>query len=249
MIGVGNMLKRVEHIGDQTLILGDCREVMPTLGRFDACVTDPPYGVNYEGSATKKHGKNGVSYDSYDDTPENIFLICVPAIRKAVSICDAAVVTPGNASAFYYDVPRSMGAIYYPSGANCGPWGFVCSQPLFYYGDDPYLAKGLGSRPNAFAANATTEAIDRNIGHPCTKPIKQVQWLVSRVSFERQTILDPFMGSGTTLVACQQLGRKGTGIELSEKYFDIACRRVEQAAAQPRLFVEPVQKPKQEALL
>ena len=239
------MTFRTEIIGDQTLILGDCREVMPTLGRFDACVTDPPYGVNYEGSVTK-HGKNGHSYDVYDDTVKNIIEVCVPAIRMAVALCRSAVITPGNANAFKYDEPRSIGAIYYPSGANSGPWGFVCSQPLFYYGKDPYLSAALGRLPNAFS---TTEATDRNIHHPCPKPIKQIIWLVQRVSFIEETILDPFMGSGTTLVACQQLGRKGTGIEISEKYFDIACKRVEQAAAQPRLFTEPVQKPKQEVML
>jgi DNA modification methylase len=59
------------------------------------------------------------------------------------------------------------------------------------------------------------------------------------------TILDPFMGSGTTLVACQRLGRQGTGIELDPEYFDIACRRVDEAARQPDLFREPPPKPVQ----
>ena len=64
-----------------------------------------------------------------------------------------------------------------------------------------------------------------------------------------QTILDPFMGSGTTLVACQRLGRMGTGVEIDPGYFEVACRRVEEATRQPDLFVAPAEAPKQEALL
>jgi len=233
---------RVEKIGDATLYLGDCLEILPTLGKVDAVVTDPPYGVGYKGSTTK-HGRNGFAYASFDDTPENIEKICVPAVRMAVSLARSAVITPGNANAFKYDEPRSIGAIYYPSGANSGPWGFVCSQPLFYYGKDPYLANALGSRPNAFS---TTEATDRAIEHPCPKPIKQTEWMVNRVSLAHETILDPFMGSGTTGVACAKLGRKFIGIELEEKYFDIACERIQKAYDQPDLFVAPPEKPKQE---
>ena len=230
-----------ERIGNQRLILGDCLEVMPTLGRFDAVVTDPPYGVNYEGSTTK-HGNNGFAYSTFEDTPENIAKICVPAVRTAVALARSSIVTPGNANAHLYDVPRAQGCIFYPSGANAGPWGFVCSQPLFYYGKDPFLANGLGSQPNGFS---TTEPSDRSINHPCPKPIRQTEWMVRRVSFEGETILDPFMGSGTTLVACQKMGRHGTGIEIDPDYFEIACKRVEEATRQPDLFIAPEQKPEQ----
>jgi len=237
--------KRKEVIGDCTLYLGDCLEVMPLLGKVDAVVTDPPYGVNYDGSTTQ-HGENGFPYASYSDTPENIDAICVPAIRMAVGMAGCAVITPGNACAYKYDPPRALGSIFYPSGANSGPWGFVCSQPLFYYGKDPYLASGRGRKPNGFS---TTEATDRNINHPCPKPLGVMLWLVERASLSGQTILDPFMGSGTTLVACAKLGRKGIGIELDPDYFEIACRRVRDAYAQPDLFIAPPAKPTQEVLL
>ena len=220
------------RIGDATLYLGDCLEILPTLPKVDAVVTDPPYGVNYEGSVTK-HGRNGFGYASFDDTPESIERICVPAVRAAMALARSGVMTPGNANAFKYDEPRSLGAIYYPSGANSGPWGFVCSQPLFYYGKDPYLVNALGSRPNAFTS---VEATERDLGHPCPKPIGQVVWMVNRVSMAGETILDPFMGSGTTGVACAQLGRKFIGIEIEPKYFDIACKRIEAAYAQGKLF-------------
>lgn len=237
-------IKRTEIIGDCTLYLGDCLEILPTLGKVDAVVTDPPYGVNYEGSRTK-HGQNGFGYNGFDDTPEFVRDVCVPAVRAAAAIARSVVMTPGNANAFLYDVPRSQGAIYYPSGANSGPWGFVCSQPLFYYGKDPYLANALGSRPNAFA---TTEATDRSVNHPCPKPIGQTKWMVNRASLAGELVLDPFMGSGTTGVACVKLGRSFIGIEIDEGYFDIACDRIRKAYSQPDFFVsapapQPVQQP------
>lgn len=225
---------RQERIGDCWLINADCREVLPLLPKVDAVVTDPPYGVEYEGSRTK-HGINGFGYASFDDTPEAISEICVPAVRAAVALARSAVVTPGNANSHKYDAPRAQGAIFYPSGANSGPWGFVCSQPLFYYGKDPYLANALGSRPSAFSS---VEATDRSICHPCPKPIGQMKWLVNRVSMIGETILDPFMGSGTTGVACVKLGRKFIGIEIDPGYFDIACKRIREAYAQPDMFVE-----------
>lgn len=232
-------------IGNATLYLGDCREILPALGKVNAVVTDPPYGVGFKGSATKWSGKHGESYAQFNDTRENVRNICVPVITSALDMADCCVVTPGIAAMFDYPEPRAVGWIYYPSGANSGPWGFVCGQPIFYYGKDPYLAKRLGSRPNCFAS---TEAAEEN-GHPCPKPIKQMEWLVSRAALAGDTVLDPFMGSGTTGVACAKLGRKFIGIELELKYFDIACKRIDDAYKQPRLFAEPAQKPKQESFL
>jgi len=223
--------QRKEIIGDCTLYLGDCREVMPTIGKVDAVVADPPYGVNYQGSK-RKDGSKGFGYASFEDTPENIARVCVPAIRIAISMASCGVITPGNANSHLYDAPRTQGAIFYPCGANLGPWGFSCSQPLFYYGKDPYLSHGLGSMPNGFS---TSESSDRTIEHPCPKPEGVVKWLVRRVSFDGHTILDPFMGSGTTGVACVKLGRRFIGIEIEPKYFDIACKRIDAATREPRL--------------
>ena len=238
-------MSRVEVIGDCTLYLGDCRDILPTLGPVDAVVTDPPYGVDYQGSSTKHTTSDGVGYASFEDTPNTIASEIVPAIRLAMALARSGIMTPGNACAHLYDTPRTQGAIFYPSGANAGPWGFVCSQPLFYYGKDPYLARGLGSQPNGFSS---TEPTEKN-GHPCPKPIKQTQWMVRRASFPGETVLDPFMGSGTTGVACANLGRVFIGVEREPTYFDIACRRIEEAYRQPRLFAEPVAKAVQEALL
>lgn len=226
-------MRREDLAEGVTVYLGDCRDVIPILGHIDAVVTDPPYGVGYEGSTTK-HGQNGSSYESFDDTPESILEICVPAIRSAVAIARSAVITPGNANCHLYDPPRAQGAIFYPSGANSGPWGFVCSQPLYYYGLDPYLATGKGRQPNGFS---TVEAADRSIDHPCPKPINQMKWMVARASLLGEIVLDPFMGSGTTGVASVVMGRKFVGVEIEPKYFDIACKRITQATSQKDMFI------------
>ena len=90
---------------------------------------------------------------------------------------------------------------------------------------------------------------DRVRQHPNEKPVLLMQGLVDVLSNPGDAILDPFMGSGTTGVACVKLGRKFVGIEIDPGYFDIACRRIEQAYKQPDFFVAPPSKPRQEAML
>ena len=219
-------------IGNATLYLGDCREVLPTLPKVDAVITDPPYGVNYAGSATRYSAPDGVTYASYDDTPENVEHEIVPRIIECLAIASRGVITPGIPNARKYPIPDGEGVIWYPAGANRGPWGFVTHQPIYYYGKCPFLSTGRGSMPTGFK---TTEPAEKN-GHPCPKPIGQMTWLVNRGSNANETVLDPFMGSGTTGVACMNLGRKFIGIEIEPKYFDIACRRIEDAQRQQRLI-------------
>ena len=235
---------REEIIGECRLILGDCREILPTLGKVDCVVTDPPYGVNYTGSATRHSNISGNGYISFEDSPENIERICVPIIKTVIKMAKRVCLTPGIPNARRYPTPDGEGVIWYPSGANRGPWGFVTHQPIYYYGKCPFLASGRGSMPTGFQ---TTEPAEEN-GHPCPKPIRQMSWLVKRASLECETVLDPFMGSGTTGVACVKLGRKFIGIEIEPKYFDIACKRIEAAVKEPRLPL-PEPKMKQQSLL
>ncbi len=236
-------MTRIEHIGEQTLILGDCREVMPTLGRFDACVTDPPWGLGeLSGSISKERNRN--DYDVFDDTEENTVANVIPAIIRAMGLSNGrALIACGQRCLFHYPMPRTIGGFYCPAAVGMSPWGFIGYNPVLFYGKDPRDGKGQNSTMTTLTEKSSC------VEHPCAKPIGAMRWMVSKATIDNETILDPFMGSGTTLVACQQLGRKGTGIEISEKYFDIACKRVEQAAAQPRLFTEPKQKHKQEAML
>ena len=207
-----------------TIYHGDCREIVPALDGINAVVTDPPYGVSFEGKNTKHTMRRESGYIALDDSPEYVATVVVPIIQQFVDAGLRVVMTPGLRNMFAYPKPDGVGTIFYPSGAGLGRWGFTCSQPIFYYGKDPYLATGQGHRPDSFS---TTEAAPDN-GHPCPKPIKTMRWLVNKASLPGETILDPFMGSGTTIRAAKDLGRKAIGIEIEEQYCEIAVRRLSQ---------------------
>lgn len=228
---------REERIGGQRLLLGDCLAVMPLLGRFDAVVTDPPYGL--AGADTDKN-----DYATFSDDADDVERLVLGVLDWGQF--DRLVMTPGQRMMFRYPEPTAIGAFYYPAGTGSCSWGFVGWQPIFYYGKDPVLQDGKGRASNSFYA---TDSAEKN-GHPCPKPIGQWTRLLKRVTRDGDTVLDPFMGSGTTLVACQRMGRAGAGIEIDPEYFDIACRRVDEAARQPDLLIAmPQQQPVQEVLL
>lgn len=221
-------------------ILGDCLEVLPTLAIVDAVVTDPPYGVGLGKDGPTAIGKT--AYASFEDTPEYLRKVCVTAIEMCLERGWRIVMTPGNRNCFEYPPPDEIGAIFNPAGAGFSRWGFTTSQPILYYGKDPHSP---AKKPQAVLS---TELSEKN-GHPCPKPFKLMRWLVERASLPGETILDPFMGSGTTGVAAVKLGRKFTGIEIDPGYFDIACRRIEAALKQPDFFIDPPKPIKQEAFL
>ena len=222
-------MTRVETIGRAVLHLGDCRDILPTLPKVDAVVTDPPYGVRL-GNKPSALGKT--AYASFEDTPDNVASVCVPIIVSCVERFGRVVLTPGVKNLFLYPRPNHIGSFYYPSGAGCNSWGFSCWQPILYYGKDPY--GGKGSRPDS---KESCEAAEQN-GHPCPKPIGQMKWLVGRATLPGETVFDPFMGSGTTGVACVQMDRNFVGCELEPAYFDIACKRIEDAQRQGDFFVD-----------
>jgi len=209
-------VSRVEHIGDATLYLGDCLEILPTLGKVDAVVTDPPYGV-------------GLDYGSFEDTPDYVLSVAVSVVNQSLSRGWRIALTPGNKNAWLYPKPDDIGTWFNPAGTGFGRWGFCLAHLILYYGKEP--------RPNKSASSVTGLFDHREAekGHPCIKPLPFMKWLVNKASDIGETILDPFMGSGTTGVACANLGRKFIGIEICEQYFNIACERIERAYAQPRL--------------
>jgi len=232
--------KRTEQIGDCTLHLGDCLEIMPELGKVDAVVTDPPYGVRLGTKSGTRSRKTAKPYNAHPDTPDYIKSVCVPAVLLCRDLARTTIVTSGNRCMWLYPQPDDFGVWWNPAGTSMGRFGFQnVGTPLLYYGSDPRAGKkGLSSSsPVGIAASR-----DEENGHPCPKPISITKWLVTKASLDSETILDPFMGSGTTGVACVQLNRRFIGIELDETYFDIACKRIEEAYKQPQLF--PVEKPK-----
>jgi site-specific DNA-methyltransferase (adenine-specific) len=227
---------REERIGDARLILGDCREVLPTLGRVDAVVTDPPYGIGLTGKRWHstnrgKTIKSEITYQAYDDTSENFDGVVLPALRLALDLAKCGAVFMADRSIWRLPPFRALGGIYSPAGTGLGSWGFQCFMHCAFYGRDPYGC----TRPNGRFGIYGNDAND--VDHPCAKPVQAMLWAVNRASLEGCTVLDPFAGSGTTGVACARLGRRFIGIEVHEPYFDIACRRIEDAQRQRDLFI------------
>lgn len=220
-----------EYIGNQRLILGDCLAVMPTLGRFDAVVTDPPYGIG-EGAVTsfagsKRGDRRKYAYDGWDDQrPE-------AALRIIAAMDAAKIIWGGN---YFADL--------FPKGDKWLSWdkGQRLSQS-----DCELAYTSLTGALRVFTLNRGALLRD-GAQHPTQKPVALMEWCLGFLS-DAKTILDPFMGSGTTLVACQRMGRHGTGIELDPDYFQIACQRVDEAARQPDLLIpETRPQPTQEAM-
>jgi DNA modification methylase len=211
------------QIGDATLYCGDAREWLreaPECFRVDAVLTDPPYGV-------------GLDYGLFQDTPENVQALVQEVVPRCISMANRTILTCATRQTHFYPPPTWVLCWLNRAGSFPNPWGFTCWQPIMVYGKDPWLAAGKGSRPDVIEHSETA---DIN-GHPCPKPDRFWLKLLHRATAETdRTIFDPFMGSGTTGVACANLGRKFIGIELEPKYFDIACTRIEAAYAQLRLF-------------
>ena len=201
------------HAG-QTIYLGDCREILSELPKVDLVLTDPPYGMNYKSNWSPKHlQKGGIQNDSefplwvFDEVKysDAMFVFC-----RWDNLQDL----PKPKSFIVWDkCVHSMGDLNHEFGRQ---W----EGCAFYPGEKHEFAK----RP-VDVIRAMRVAPDK-MQHPTQKPTELLTPLIS--AHKSQTILDPFMGSGTTLVACKQLGRKGIGIEIEEKYAEIAALRLSQ---------------------
>jgi site-specific DNA-methyltransferase (adenine-specific) len=213
-----------EH-GGMTIYHGDCREIIAGL-RFDAVLTDPPYGVN-GGQNTRTATERGFrknDYTLFSDSQDYVESVAVPVVRMLVDSGCRVVLTPGNRCVTLYPAPDSFGAVYQPASVGLQPWGRADAQPILYYGRSPYGGTAL---PGQRCSYVVTEAADTN-GHPCPKPLGFWSQLVDAISLSGETVLDPFMGSGTTMVAAKNLGRKAIGIEIEERYCEIAAKRLAQ---------------------
>lgn len=228
---------RVETIGDATLYLGDCMEILPTLARVDAVVTDPPYGIlnldgegsttavrkspRQQGSGTLKNRLLNVSDVRWDIAPS-------PELFEQLrAMSDLQVIWGGN----YFPLPPARGVLVWDKEQ---PW------PNF---SQVELAWTNLARPAAlFKLSGTRGTPDKE--HPTQKPLALMVWCLEFIP-SGATVLDPYMGSGTTGVAAAQTARPFIGIERDEKYFDIACRRIEQAANQGQLFAPAAPPPVQ----
>lgn len=218
---------RVEQIGDCTLYLGDCAHVLPALGAIESVVTDPPYGIGAD--KKKAHSSirdNGAWKDNGWDNGRPSSTVFYRLLQA-----DEVAIWGGN---YFADLLPASGG-----------W-LVWRKPEAETGFS--LADGeLCWTNKEFALRIRTlPRRDGNV-HPTQKPVEVMQWTLQFI--KGLNILDPFMGSGTTGVACVKMGRRFTGIEINEEYFDIACERIRKAYAQPDMFIERPAPAKQLSML
>lgn len=216
-------LSRIETIGNATLYLGDCREILPSLSPVDAVLTDPPYGIGIAANPVRqKHEK--MAWDNA--TPSDCLL---DMVRAAAPV---QIIWGGN----YFNLPPSQHFLIWDK---VQPENFSLAMCEQAWTNMSKPAKMFKRHVVSFEKN-----------HPTQKPTELMEWCLAQLPENSATILDPFMGSGTTGVACANVGKFFVGIELEHKYFDLSCRRIEQAYKQPRLFSdEPVKPSKQETFI
>ena len=197
---------------------GDCLEILPALPKVDLVLTDPPYGMNYKpamspkGGKWAKHHRLPVIGDDSPFDPEPVLALCVPSILWGAQ--------------WYCDVlPISGGWLVWDKRRN----GTV--NPDFVASDCELAWSNIIGRVKTFQHLWAGLTRDSEIGvhlHPTQKPLELMRWCIGLAN-SPQTILDPFLGSGTTAVAAMMLGRRFIGIEIEEKYCEIAAKRCEQA--------------------
>ncbi|NQX93435.1 MAG: site-specific DNA-methyltransferase [Erythrobacter sp.] len=209
-------------IGDATLYLGDCRDILPTLGKVDAVVTDPPYGI---GAATgigkvTKEGSDFRGSEQWDgETPP-------PELFESLLVCSTwQIIWGGN----YFGLPSAPSFFIWDK---IQPEQFTLAMAELAWTNIRKPAKIWRWKSQSINGGAPKH-------HPTQKPLGLMEWCITHLPEPSETILDPFTGSGTTGVAAVQMGRKFIGIEREPKYFDIACKRIEDAQRQGRLFDEP----------
>jgi site-specific DNA-methyltransferase (adenine-specific)/modification methylase len=227
-------IRKEERIGGQRLILGDCLEVMPLLGKVDAVVTDPPYGIGEGNAKGQTRGKLAqprvyAGVDGWDATTAD------DAVGYAVRLAKHSIVFGGN----YYELPPTSCWLVWDK--QNGDNDFADCE--LAWTNLPKAVRRIYWRWNGMIRKG-----DDVREHPTQKPVGVMEWCIGHLPETARTILDPFMGSGTTLVACQRLGRNGIGIEIDPDYFEIACRRVDEATRQPDMFVQQPPKPVQEGM-
>jgi DNA modification methylase len=226
-------MARIETIAEGvTLYLGNCREIAPSLS-FDAVVSDPPYGINYQRGA----GGNG-KHSKRNDAP---------------IIGDVQPFDPSQ----WMDRPCILwGANHYASRLPHGRWlawnKLGPLEPWDDFCDVEFAWQNVRAADRIFSLMWKGIVQGEKVSggerwHPTQKPIALMAWCIDHLPAGCRTILDPFMGSGTTGVAAVKLGRKFIGIEIEPKYFDVACRRISDALKQPDMFVQAPAPAKQEA--
>lgn len=203
-------------IGNAQLYLGDCRDILPTLGKVDAVITDPPYGVLADGGSAATRRSGGNSDDgrmAWDIAPS------AELLKELTTLSEVQMFWGGC----HLGLPPTFGYCIWDKqidGLN--------------FGEVEYCWTNLRFAPRVFRYRAV--GVDGGKQHPTMKPIQLMKWCLGFAP-DAVTILDPFMGSGTTGIAAVQTGRSFIGIEINPDYFATACRRIEDAQRQGDMFL------------
>ncbi len=198
-----------------TIYHGDCREVLPSLPVVDLVLTDPPYGV-------------GINYASYDDQLGTTTKMVKDFVLLSLERSKIVAFTVGKWETeleLYKTLPPRWRMCWYKGAqSTASPIGFNDWEAVFIYGDKVHR----NAHDYFFAQPERMGAF----GHPCPKPLKFCTTIISRLTKYGETVCDPFMGSGTTLRAAKDLGRKAIGIDIEERYCEIAANRLRQEVLQ-----------------
>ena len=223
-------MAREEIIGDARLILGDCRDVLPTLGKVDAVVTDPPYGIGMDGGNVGYKGFNDFAKLGWDgEAPQDV-------ISRIVQLGVPYIIWGGN----YFDLPPARCYLVWDKGA-----GFKNRS----YAESELALTNLDQNARTLTYDPLARGDYRGKLHPTQKPLSLMKWCIQQLPKTVDRICDHFMGSGSTGCAAVQLGKSFIGIEREPSYFDVACRRIQKVYDQPDFLVERPAPPKQEAML
>jgi len=219
-------------IGDCTLYLGDCMEVMPQLTDIGAILTDPPYGIgasNYSRGGTQ-YGNSKAKCKEYaikdwdNAAPQDI-------VDYLLSLNVPSIIFGGN----YFELPPTKCWLVWDKQNGEGSGYADCE--LAWTNLDKAVRRVYWRWAGMLQKNMGDKKEERV--HPTQKPVGVMEWCINHLPKECGVILDPFLGSGSTLVAAAKMGLQAVGIERELEYFDIACKRIEQAYSQPDLFVAP----------
>ena len=211
-------------LGSHRLLCGDATNAddhdrLIGTDKIDLVLTDPPYGVGIE---------YGVGVDvkqTFDDSRDYVISL-IPKFMPLLLKWPVVLLTPGQYMMWHYPTPKWTLAWVIPAGGGMNPWGFTTWHAVLAYGGDPYLHESLGGRPDGVTMLATRDADVK--GHPVAKPEKVWEWFLERGSTHvGQNVLDTFGGSGTTMIACEKLGRRCFMMEISPEYCDVILARWE----------------------
>ena len=204
------------EIDNATLYLGDCVEILPTLNGINAVITDPPYGIKRFEKGSLRFDKKGEYKDGikWDKKPPKEFF------DMLLNVAPQSIIWGSN----NFELPTSEYFLV---------WDKLQTVDNFASAELAYTNIKMPAKVFRYGIHQHNK-IEKD--HPTQKPVSLMEWCISFCK-ETQTICDPFMGSGTTGVACAKMGKLFVGIEKDPKYFDIACKRIELAYAQPDMFI------------